>query len=77
MLVDTCFTVLKQVPHLKWLLRQLNMVAPTFFLPTGLCLVAESPRWLIASCRLEAAERVMRRAAKLNCYHNDCVAILL
>ncbi|KAH9364585.1 hypothetical protein HPB48_016137 [Haemaphysalis longicornis] len=71
------FTILKLMPHLNWFLLQLFMIAPAFFLPFSLFLVVESPRWLIASRRLEAAGRVMLSAAKSNDAHHDCVALLL
>lgn len=77
MLADTYFTILKQVPHLNWFFLQLIMVAPTFLLPVGFFLFAESPRWLIASRNLHAAERVMLSAAKLNGSRGDCMALLI
>ncbi|KAH9366989.1 hypothetical protein HPB48_022311 [Haemaphysalis longicornis] len=61
----------KQVPHLSWFLRQLVMVAPTLLVPAGFFLIAESPRWLIASRKLIAAESFMLAAAKANGAHQE------
>ncbi|KAH9380564.1 hypothetical protein HPB48_017326 [Haemaphysalis longicornis] len=77
MLAETFFAVLEQVPHLSWFFRQLVMVAPTLLVPAGVFLVAESPRWLIASRNLIAAESVMLAAAKTNGAHKELVALLL
>ncbi|KAH9364210.1 hypothetical protein HPB48_016071 [Haemaphysalis longicornis] len=76
-LAEACTTVLKRVPNLSWSFLQLMMAAPSFLLPIAYFLVHESPRWLIASRRLKAAERVMLDAAKSNGRPNDCVALLL
>ncbi|XP_077530946.1 solute carrier family 22 member 6-like [Haemaphysalis longicornis] len=77
MLAETFFAVLEQVPHLSWFLRQLVMVAPTLLVPAGFFLIAESPRWLIASRKLIAAESFMLAAAKANGAHQEPVALLL
>ncbi|KAH9369353.1 hypothetical protein HPB48_018783 [Haemaphysalis longicornis] len=71
------FAVLEQVPHLSWFLGQLVMVAPTLLVPAGFFLIGESPRWLIASRNLIAAESVMLAAAKANGAHQEYVALLL
>ncbi|XP_077530947.1 solute carrier family 22 member 6-like [Haemaphysalis longicornis] len=77
MLAETFFAVLEQVPHLSWFLGQLVMVAPTLLVPAGFFLIGESPRWLIASRNLIAAESVMLAAAKANGAHQEYVALLL
>ncbi|XP_077547659.1 solute carrier family 22 member 7-like [Haemaphysalis longicornis] len=76
-LAEACTTVLKRGPNLSWSFLQLMMAAPSFLLPIAFFLVHESPRWLIASRRLKAAERVMLAAAKSNGRPNDCVALLM
>ncbi|KAH9364211.1 hypothetical protein HPB48_016070 [Haemaphysalis longicornis] len=76
-LAEACTTVLKRVPNVSWSFLQFMMAAPSYVLPIAFFLVHESPRWLIASRRLKAAERVKLPAAKSNGRPADCVTLLL
>ncbi|XP_050024612.1 solute carrier family 22 member 7-like [Dermacentor andersoni] len=49
-----------------WRLKQVIFLAPTAFLLPALSVARESPRWLVAKGRLNAAEAVMMQAAKTN-----------
>ncbi|XP_075529950.1 solute carrier family 22 member 7-like [Dermacentor variabilis] len=49
-----------------WRLKQVIFLAPTAFLLPALSAARESPRWLVAKERLNAAEAVMMHAAKTN-----------
>ncbi|XP_070382741.1 solute carrier family 22 member 7-like [Dermacentor albipictus] len=49
-----------------WRLKQAILLAPTAFLLPALSVAGESPRWLVAKGRLDAAEAVMMQAATTN-----------
>ncbi|XP_075529952.1 solute carrier family 22 member 7-like [Dermacentor variabilis] len=49
-----------------WRLKQIIYLAPTALLLPALFTARESPRWLVAKGRLEAAEAVMMQGAKTN-----------
>ncbi|KAH7933956.1 hypothetical protein HPB49_019566 [Dermacentor silvarum] len=49
-----------------WRLKQVIFLAPTGLLIPALSTAQESPRWLVAKGRLDAAEAVMMQAAKIN-----------
>ncbi|XP_077547691.1 steroid transmembrane transporter SLC22A24-like [Haemaphysalis longicornis] len=76
-LADTWTVILKWVRPFHWFHIQLLAVAPTLLVTVFFLLAVESPRWLIASRRLEAAGRVMRRAAELNRVQSNGVTLLL
>ncbi|KAH9364173.1 hypothetical protein HPB48_000809 [Haemaphysalis longicornis] len=76
-LADTWAAILKSVRPFHWFYIQLAIVAPTLLVPVFFLLATESPRWLIASRRLEAAGRLMRTAAELNRVQSDGVTLLL
>ncbi|KAH9372957.1 hypothetical protein HPB48_011608 [Haemaphysalis longicornis] len=77
LLADTYTRFLKWVRPSHWFYHQLAIVAPTLLVPVWSLLATESPRWLIASRRLEAAARVMRAAAQRNGSNTDGVDLLL
>ncbi|KAH6940207.1 hypothetical protein HPB50_026329 [Hyalomma asiaticum] len=49
-----------------WMLKQAVFMLPTILMLPSLCVVYESPRWLIAKARFKAAEAVMLSAATIN-----------
>ncbi|XP_054934064.1 solute carrier family 22 member 7-like [Dermacentor andersoni] len=51
---------------IDWRLKQVMFLAPTALLLPALSTARESPRWLVAKGRLEAAEAVMMQAAETN-----------
>ncbi|CAN7949966.1 unnamed protein product, partial [Ixodes pacificus] len=52
--------------QLDWMVIHLVFMVPTSFLVATFYLVQESPRWLLATWKLKAAERVTLLAAKVN-----------
>ncbi|XP_072143039.1 solute carrier family 22 member 16-like [Dermacentor andersoni] len=50
----------------RWMLSQVIIVVPTVALAACCLLLDESPSWLLATCRLRDAERVLLAAAKCN-----------
>ncbi|KAH6934983.1 hypothetical protein HPB50_002666 [Hyalomma asiaticum] len=53
----------------RWILAQGVIVTPTLALLAWCLLLDESPSWLLATCRLHSAERVLFAAARAN--HQD------
>ncbi|XP_050046678.1 solute carrier family 22 member 13-like [Dermacentor andersoni] len=51
---------------IDWRLKQVMFLAPTALLLPALSTARESPRWLVAKGRLDAAEAVMMQAAETN-----------
>ncbi|XP_050046682.1 solute carrier family 22 member 7-like [Dermacentor andersoni] len=51
---------------IDWRLKQVVFLAPTALLLPALTTARESPRWLVAKGRIDAAEAVMMQAAKTN-----------
>ncbi|XP_070383755.1 solute carrier family 22 member 7-like [Dermacentor albipictus] len=51
---------------IDWRLKQVMFLAPTALLLPALFTAQESPRWLVAKGRLDAAEAVMMQAAETN-----------
>ncbi|XP_070383742.1 solute carrier family 22 member 7-like [Dermacentor albipictus] len=51
---------------IDWRLKQVMFLAPTVLLLPALSTARESPRWLVAKGRLDAAEAVMMQAAETN-----------
>ncbi|XP_065300670.2 solute carrier family 22 member 7-like [Dermacentor albipictus] len=51
---------------IDWRLKQVIFLAPTALLLPALSTARESPRWLVAKGRLDAAEALMMEAAKTN-----------
>ncbi|XP_050024597.1 solute carrier family 22 member 7-like [Dermacentor andersoni] len=60
-----------------WRLKQVIFLAPTAFLLPALSAARESPRWLVAKGRLDAAEAVMMQAAKTNNFPLAATACLV
>ncbi|XP_050024599.1 solute carrier family 22 member 7-like [Dermacentor andersoni] len=60
-----------------WRLKQVILLAPTAFLLPALSAARESPRWLVAKGRLDAAEAVMMQAAKTNNFPLAATACLV
>ncbi|KAK8757163.1 hypothetical protein V5799_000134 [Amblyomma americanum] len=52
--------------ELGWKLKQAIFLLPTALSPLYLCIVDESPRWLVATDQMESAEAVMLAAAEDN-----------
>ncbi|XP_077525801.1 solute carrier family 22 member 13-like [Haemaphysalis longicornis] len=75
-LADVWISIMGYV-EMNWTLKQAIFVAPTVLLLPAVFLMPESPRWLIASGRLKAAECVMLEAAKKNNFPLPFTASLL
>ncbi|XP_070382647.1 solute carrier family 22 member 7-like [Dermacentor albipictus] len=60
-----------------WRLKQVILLAPTAFLLPALSAARESPRWLVAKGRLDAAEAVMMEAANTNNFPLAATACLV
>ncbi|XP_065300673.2 solute carrier family 22 member 7-like [Dermacentor albipictus] len=60
-----------------WRLKQVIFLAPIAFLLPALSLARESPRWLVAKGRLDAAEAVMMQAANTNNFPLATTACLM
>ncbi|XP_070382654.1 solute carrier family 22 member 7-like [Dermacentor albipictus] len=60
------WTVITKSMVVDWRLKQIIYLAPTALLLPALFTARESPRWLVAKGRLEAAEAVMMQGAKTN-----------
>ncbi|XP_077497650.1 solute carrier family 22 member 6-like [Amblyomma americanum] len=68
LLVDVFVLVLALFP-LSWHMLQGIVLSPTALLLIGPCVVFESPLWLLAASRVDEAEAVMLKAAKMNDMH--------
>lgn len=62
---------------ISWELKQALFLAPTFLSAAALCVVVESPRWLVAKARLQKAEDIMLVAAEINSFPLHNTACLL
>ncbi|KAH7968405.1 hypothetical protein HPB52_008264 [Rhipicephalus sanguineus] len=71
------WTVVTNAVVIDWRLKQVIYLAPTALLLPALCFVRESPRWLVAKGRLDAAEAVMMRAATINNFPLPATACLV
>ncbi|XP_077560550.1 solute carrier family 22 member 13-like [Haemaphysalis longicornis] len=75
-LADAWITIMGYI-EMNWTLKQAIFVAPTLLSLPAVFVLPESPRWLIASGRLKAAEGVMLEAAKKNNFPLPFTASLL
>ncbi|KAH9374206.1 hypothetical protein HPB48_018994 [Haemaphysalis longicornis] len=75
-LADTWISIMGYI-EMNWTLKQAIFVAPTLLSLPAVFVMPESPRWLIASGRLKAAECVMLEAAKKNKFPLPSTASLL
>ncbi|KAH7932696.1 hypothetical protein HPB49_001239 [Dermacentor silvarum] len=64
-LCDIWIIIVKSIV-INWHLKQIIFLAPTAILLPALSTARESPRWLVAKGRLDAAETVMMEGAKTN-----------
>ncbi|XP_037580754.1 solute carrier family 22 member 7 [Dermacentor silvarum] len=64
-LCDVWIVIVKSIV-MNWYLKQIIFLAPTAILLPALSTARESPRWLVAKGRLDAAEAVMMQGAKTN-----------
>ncbi|XP_075529861.1 solute carrier family 22 member 7-like [Dermacentor variabilis] len=62
---------------IDWRLKQVMFLAPTALLLPALSTARESPRWLVAKGRLDAAEAVMMEAAETNNFPLPVTACLV
>ncbi|KAH7934219.1 hypothetical protein HPB49_023134 [Dermacentor silvarum] len=64
-LCDVWIAIVKSIV-IDWRLKQIILLAPTALLLPALFTARESPRWLVAKGRMDAAEAVMMEGAKTN-----------
>ncbi|XP_037561387.1 solute carrier family 22 member 5 [Dermacentor silvarum] len=62
---------------LGWMVKQAFYMFPTVLLLLAFCIVFESPRWLVAKARFNAAEAVMMSAAAINHFPIHYTALTL
>ncbi|KAH7966339.1 hypothetical protein HPB49_015388 [Dermacentor silvarum] len=62
---------------LGWMVKQAFYMFPTVLLLLAFCVVFESPRWLVAKARFNAAEAVMMSAAAINHFPIHYTALTL
>ncbi|XP_075529863.1 solute carrier family 22 member 7-like [Dermacentor variabilis] len=60
------WSVIIKLMVIDWRLKQVMFLAPTALLLPAVSTARESPRWLVAKGRLDAAEALMMEAAKTN-----------
>ncbi|KAH7940344.1 solute carrier family 22 member 7 [Rhipicephalus sanguineus] len=71
------WTVVINPVVIDWHLKQVIYLAPAALILPALCFAPESPRWLVAKGRLDAAEAVMMRAATINNFPLPATACLV
>ncbi|KAH7934221.1 hypothetical protein HPB49_023136 [Dermacentor silvarum] len=75
-LCDVWIVIVKSIV-IDWRLKQVIFLAPTALLIPALSTARESPRWLVAKGRLNAAETVMMERAKTNNFPIEVTACLV
>ncbi|KAH7940343.1 solute carrier family 22 member 7 [Rhipicephalus sanguineus] len=71
------WTVVINPVLIDWRLKQVIFLAPAALILPALWFARESPRWLVAKGRLDAAEAVMMRAATMNNFPLSATASLV
>ncbi|KAL1425165.1 hypothetical protein MTO96_019325 [Rhipicephalus appendiculatus] len=75
--LNEVWAVIINLVVVHWRLKQVILFAPGALLLPTLCFARESPRWLVAKGRLDAAEAVMMRAARTNNFPLAATACLV
>ncbi|KAL1433557.1 hypothetical protein MTO96_012391 [Rhipicephalus appendiculatus] len=75
--LNEVWTVIINLVVIEWRLKQVIFLAPTALVLPALWFARESPRWLVARGRLDAAEAVMMQAALINNFPLQTTASLV